>query len=157
MSLSTASSTAAGDPGSRKTSAADDAGVGARQHRRRPDRLERQHAEQLAEAGEVAVEQRRHRIGRAIAGRDAGPAGHQHGVAVARQPRHLVAQRLRLLGQDGVGDDREARRFKPSPQRLSTFVRSAVRLSEAVTIATRTSDAAGACERWCPAATKRMT
>ncbi len=28
---------------------------------------------------------------------------------------------------------------------------AAVRLSEAVTIATRTSDAAGACERWCPA------
>jgi hypothetical protein len=57
----------------------------------------------------------------------------------------------------GVGDDREARGSPAAAAASSAFVRPAVRLSEAVTIATRTSDAAGACERWCPAGEDEMT
>ena len=119
----TASSTAAGEPGSRNTSAlAHDARVGARQHRRRADLLERQHAEQLAEPGQAAVEQRAHRLRRAIARRDTGAAGHDDDVALARQPRDRVAQRRRLLGEKAVGRHREPRLLDQPAQHLAAFV-----------------------------------
>src|SRR5215471_13185265 len=51
--------------------AAHHARVGARQHGGRADLLEGEHAEQLAEAIEAALEQRAHRLGRAVPGAEA--------------------------------------------------------------------------------------
>ena len=145
ISLRTASSIGRGRAGQQEHQrGADDAGVGARQHRGGPDLLERQHAEQLAEAGQPAVEQRADRFGRAIARSDAGAARDDTASAVARQARH----RRRAAPPAPPPAGRRTSRENPAPSinrrssRPPSFV-SGVRLSEAVTIATRTAAADG--------------
>ena len=127
ISRRTASSTAAGEPGSRNTSAPPTTPASARDSiAAGPMSWNDSIAEQLAEAGQTAVEQRADGVGRAIARPDTGSARHDDGVAFARQPRDRVAQRRRLLGQQIVRRDGE-----PAPP--------------------RSAGAAGARLRWCRA------
>src|SRR3989338_8782998 len=83
-----------------------------REHRRGPDFLEGEHAEQLAEPGQALVEQAVDRLERGITGRDAGAARRDH-----RLHRGVRARRAdgtghvgRLVADDRRGDDLVAAR-----------------------------------------------
>ena len=79
---------------------------GARQHRGRTDLLEAQHAEQLAEAVELLLEERRDGLVGRIASRDAGAAGRDD-----RATRGRVAAASRTMSRDVgrlVADERRA-------------------------------------------------
>ena len=119
--------------------AARDAGARARQPRGRADLRDHDSARNSSpKPGQRPVEQRRDRLGRHVARRDAGAAGDDHrvGAAACERRAHRAPDRGDLVAHPGAGGDRVAGRAR-AVRAIASPLRSsrAPRVSLTVTIA----------------------
>src|SRR5581483_666160 len=99
-------------------------GAGAAHHRRRSDLVEAEPAEEFAESVETLLQDRRHRLVRAIARGDAGAAGRDDDfdVGVCQLPFDGVAHELGLVLHDRASGDAVSRAGEQIGDRASALV-----------------------------------